>query len=211
MSLGARNNFVPVTTASIGREIGRSQQSASKHLMELEQTGMIKRVMGSRGMAVKITPDGYMHLARISKTLQSSLGPARSYVKLEGTLVSGMGEGAYYMSLPEYTKQFRERLGYVPFPGTLNIKMDGAEFAESARQLDALDGIKIAGFHDGTRTFGWVKCFQATANDLPCHLIRLERTHHEPSIIELVSANNIRASAGLDDGARVVVLVPVSS
>ncbi len=209
MSQGAKNNFVPVTTASIGREISRSQQAASKHLAELEQTGMIERVRGSRGMAVRITPNGCTQLARISKILQSSMGNAQSCIRLEGALVSGMGEGAYYMSLPEYARQFREKIGYAPFPGTLNIRLDGAEFVESARQLDALDGAKIAGFHDGTRTFGWVKCFPATANGLSCHLIRLERTHHEPSIIELVSDKNIRTSAGLGDGSKVSVLVPV--
>ena len=42
---------------------------------------------------------------------------------LNGTVQSGLGEGAYYMSLRPYTDQFLEILGFSPFPGTLNVQL----------------------------------------------------------------------------------------
>ena len=41
LSKGGKHNFVNVTTTSLGKEIGKSQQSASLHLKELESGGFI--------------------------------------------------------------------------------------------------------------------------------------------------------------------------
>ena len=44
LSKGGKHNFVNITTSSLGREIGKSQQSASLHLKELELGGFIERI-----------------------------------------------------------------------------------------------------------------------------------------------------------------------
>ena len=36
LSKGARYNFVQITTSSLGKSIKKSQQAASKHILELE-------------------------------------------------------------------------------------------------------------------------------------------------------------------------------
>ena len=50
------------------------------------------------------------------------------------------------MLLKGYARQFIKSIGYVPFPGTLNARLEEREFVESSRQFDALDGIMIDGF-----------------------------------------------------------------
>lgn len=209
LSKGARHNFVGVTTSEIGHAITKSQQAASKHLLELEKNGFIQRVPDSRNYLVKITPQGYSEINKIRMILGASMNSAPSQMILKGKLVSGMNEGAYYMSLKGYTKQFKTKIGYVPFPGTLNVKLDKKEHVELVKQTDTLDGIKIDGFSDGKRTYGWVKCFVAKINSIDSHLIRLERTHHDPSVIELVSKHNIRKAAKLADGANVTIKIPI--
>ena len=63
-------------------------------------------------------------------------------------------------------------------------------------------------FSDGKRTYGWVKCFHTTLNNsIKCELIRLERTHHDSSVIELISKNNLRKTAGLKTGSKVTVQI----
>ena len=115
------------------------------------------------------------------------------------------------MLLKGYARQFIKSIGYVPFPGTLNARLEKREFVESSQQFDTLGGIMIDGSHDGMRAYGWVKCFPGTANGtMPCHLIRLERTHHKPSIVEIITGENIREAAGLKDGSRIAIAVQVS-
>ena len=43
---------------------------------------------------------------------------------MRGRVVGGLGQGQYYISRKGYRHQFIQKLGFVPFPGTLNIKLD---------------------------------------------------------------------------------------
>jgi len=211
LSKGAKHNFVTTTTSSLGKSIKKSQQAASKHLLELENSNFIERIISGRKISVKITPKGYSEMVKLSQALQKSLTSSSSNVLLKGTLVSGMGEGAYYMSLKGYTKQFKSKIGYVPFPGTFNVKLGKKEYTEAIRQFEGMEGIHIDGYSDGKRTYGWVKCFKAKLNSsFDCELIRLERTHHDTSTIELIAKNNLRKTAKLSDGSKLTITIPIN-
>ena len=208
LSKGAKYNFVQITTTSLGKNIKKSQQSASKHILELENGGFIDRIMTGRQLSVKITQKGYSELVKLHSVLGSSLDSFPSYLKLSGSVISGLGEGAYYMSLNGYTKQFKVKIGYIPFPGTLNIKLNQLQATQIIQQLDDLESVIIDPFSDGKRTYGWVKCFHATLNNsIKCELIRLERTHHNNSIIELISKNNLRKTSKLKTGSKVTIKI----
>ena len=208
LSKGARYNFVQITTSSLGKSIKKSQQTASMHILELENGGFIDRLMTGRQLSVKITQKGYYELVKLHSVLGSSLDSFPSHLELSGSVISGLGEGAYYMSLNGYTKQFKVKIGYVPFPGTLNIKLNQLQATQIIQQLDDLDHIMIDPFSDGKRTYGWVKCFHATLNNsIKCELIRLERTHHDNSVIELISKNNLRKNGKLETNSKVTIKI----
>ena len=210
LSKGARYNFIQITTSSLGKSIKKSQQAASKHVLELENGGFIERVMTGRHVSVKITQKGYSELVKLHSILGSTLVSSPSQLELNGSIISGLGEGAYYMSLNGYTKQFKVKIGYIPFSGTLNIKLNQLQATQVIQQLDELDNVMLEPFSDGKRTYGWVKCFHATLNDsIKCELIRLERTHHDSSVIELISKNSLRKAANLKTGSKVTVKIHV--
>jgi len=212
LSKGAKYNYVTVTTSLLGKNIKKSQQAASKHLLELEQNQFIERIINGRNISVKITAKGFSEMVKLAAVLQKSLDSFPSHVELKGILVSGMGEGAYYMALKGYTKQFKSKIGYVPFPGTLNVRLDQKTHQEAIKQFETLDGIKIKSFSDGKRTYGWVKCFPAKLNNtISCELIMLERTHHDDSVIELISKTCMRKIGKLKDGSKVSIKIPINS
>ena len=212
LSKGAKYNYVTITTSSLGKNIHKSQQAASKHLLELEQNKFISRIISGRNLSVKITAKGFSEMVKLSSILQNSLDSSPSSVDLKGTLVSGMGEGAYYMGLKGYTKQFISKIGYVPFPGTLNVRLDKKIHQESIKQFETLDGIKIKSFSDGKRTYGWVKCFPGKLNNsINCQLIVLERTHHDDSVIELISKVCLRKNSKFKDGSKVSIKIEINS
>ena len=212
LSKGAKYNYVSITTSSLGKSIKKSQQAASKHLLELEQNQFVERIISGRNISVKITSKGYSEMVKLSAILQKSLDSSPSFVELKGTLVFGMGEGAYYMGLKGYTKQFQSKIGYVPYPGTLNVRLDQKIHQEAIKQFETLNGVKIKSFSDGKRTYGWVKCFTAKLNNSTnCELIILERTHHDDSIIELISKSCIRKIAKLKDVSKVSIKIPINS
>jgi riboflavin kinase len=212
LSKGAKHNYVTITTDSLGKNIKKSQQSASKHLLELEQNQFIERIISGRNTSVKITNKGFSEMVKLSTILQKSLNSFPSHVEIKGTLISGMGEGAYYMGLKGYTKQFKSKIGYVPFPGTLNVKIDQKIHQEAIKQFVNLNGININSFSDGKRTYGWVKCFPAKLNNsVDCNLILLERTHHDNSVVELISKLCLRKTAKLKEGSKITIKIPINS
>ena len=211
LSKGAKHNYVAITTSALGKSIQKSQQSASKHLLELEENQFIERIVSGRNTSVKITDKGFSEMVKLSIVLQKSLNSFPSHVEIKGTLVSGMGEGAYYMGLKGYTKQFKSKIGYVPFPGTLNVRIDQKIHQEAIKQFETLNGIKIKSFSDGKRTYGWVKCFPAKLNNsVNCDLILLERTHHDNSVIELISKTCLRKTAKLKDNTKISIKIPIN-
>lgn len=211
LSAGCGSTYAAVTTSALGEALGMSQQAASAHLAELERDGMIRRSADGRGRHVLVTDQGRAEVARISSLLQAAVEGKPRRV-LRGTVVSGVGEGAYYMSLPGYRDQFRSRLGMIPYPGTLNVKLD-ADSTDVVLALGVSGGVLVDGFADGQRTYGWVRCYgavlQATEGGPPvqCHLIRLERTHHDTSIAEFVSPLNLRLSASVGDNSKVTITI----
>jgi len=71
---------------------------------------------------------------------------------MRGTVVSGLGRGGFFIALEGYSRQFAEKLGFIPFPGTLNIRLE-----EPFPQVRA---VVIESFSEGGRTFGGCRCYR---------------------------------------------------
>jgi riboflavin kinase, archaea type len=213
LSKGAHHNFVEVTTTDIGKHIGRSQQAASKHVLDLETSGYIERLKKGQKFAVRVTDKGYLEIQNLFLSLKAVLESAPATIDLEGDIVSGMGEGAYYMSLDGYRRQFKEKLGYEPYPGTLNVRLTDQIYMNARLELGKRPSIFISGFSDGTRTYGWVKCYRATVNDGTIDnaaVLVLERTHYDNTMVEVIAPISIKQAADLKNGDRIKVKVLIA-
>ncbi|MEM2105239.1 MAG: DUF120 domain-containing protein [Candidatus Bathyarchaeia archaeon] len=120
-----------------------------------------------------------------------------SAVYLEGKVFSGSGEGAKFISLPWVKRQITEKLGFTPYSGTLNIKLDEKDVALKRRILDKAKAIKIVpseGFCHG-------KLFKAVFMDkLECAIVIPEVDCYPENIIEIVAPVNLREKFQLKDG-----------
>ena len=55
-------------------------------------------------------------------------------MKIDGEVTTGLGKAAYFLSQDFYTKEFKKNLGFVPYPGTLNIIV-GEEFLDEINEI----------------------------------------------------------------------------
>jgi riboflavin kinase, archaea type len=207
---GAKNNFVELTTDEIAKKIKRSQQLASKELLDLEFFGYIKRNKKSKKYTIKVTEKGYQKVYDLFLFLKTAIESFKHIIDFEGHIITGMGEGAYYMSLKGYTQQFKEKLGYEPYPGTLNIKLNSSSYVEAKKEMLKYPSITIEGFSDQSRTFGWVKCYPAYINDsvnINSSILILERTHYDDSIIEIIAPFSIKEQYSLKNGDHIKLKV----
>lgn len=211
IEVGAYPDEVIFTTTELAKLLGTSQQTASRHLIELEKMGLIHRVKLGRRESIKITAGGVKHLDNMFLTLKQAFDLKRSETLFEGTVFSGMGEGAYYISQSGYRDQFISKLGFEPYPGTLNLRVR-KENQEEVRLLEASPFILIEGFTDGNRSFGPAKCFRGTvAEKVEGALIVPVRTHYSGDVVELISKEYLRKLLHLKDDDTVKVRAFTSS
>lgn len=128
---------------------------------------------------------------------------------LRGRVASGVGRGREFVTMEGYAEQFEERLGYRPFPGTLNVALDDGS-VDRRERLDEFDAVRVEGWTDGGRSFGGVDCYPVELSldreAAAAHLVVPDRTDHDAEQLELLAPDRLR-DAGLDDGDRLDVTV----
>ncbi|NVM54850.1 MAG: DUF120 domain-containing protein [Candidatus Helarchaeota archaeon] len=210
-------DIIEISSIEFAERIGASQQTASRRLKDLEKNGLITRVISHKGQAIRITREGLDLLQKIYLLLNSIFAQKvqeLSICKLEGEIFSGMGEGAYYVMQKGYLEQFEKKLGFNPYPGTLNIRLKKQPDLQIRRVLesDAYPGIVIAGFKDKQRTFGAVKCFRVKINEsLPGALLLIRRTHYRDDVLEIISPKFLRDALNLKDGDKIGVTIELTN
>jgi riboflavin kinase len=118
---------------------------------------------------------------------------------MRGRIMAGQGQGQYFISREGYSCQFLQKLGFVPFPGTLNVLLE--EPFPAGRKA-----IEIEGFSEGGKSFGGCKCYPIKLNEIQAAVVRPERSRYPAELIEVIAPVRLRA-LGLDEGDSVEVIV----
>ncbi len=202
---GVRRGETRISLNVLARRLKTSRQTAARRLAELEKKGLIERRLETRGQIVRITPEGLALLRAFHQELTSIIRPTQRTIKLSGKVVTGMGEGKYYMSQLPYIKQFEKEVGFTPYPGTLDIKL-GEESIGVKEMLLRLPSGEVQGFETKERVFGKVKFFPAKIKNIKAAVVLPVRGHHT-DILEIIAAHNLRNALKLKDGHPVQVEV----
>ncbi len=202
---------VKLSCADLADRLDTSTQTASRRLRALEEDGLVTRETVGDGQWIELTADGRQALRREYETYRQLFeGPP--IVEFVGHVTGGMGEGRHYITLSGYHEQFVERLGYEPFPGTLNLELTEQSIARRA-SLEAVPSIPIDGWADEERTYGPATCYPAVIEGPhddrvdPAHVIVPDRTHHDESSLEVIAPVKLRDELDLADSDRVLVRV----
>lgn len=198
-----------ISCSGLADKLDVSTQTASRRVQRLDDAGMIDREHVPDGQLIHITQNGCAVLRREFDLYQRIFGDGQP-VRLRGSVTTGMGEGRHYIPLEGYRIQFVERLGYEPFPGTLNVTLD-EESIRHRSQIESLESIPIDGWEGEDRTYGPADCYPVQIKSgsretgSPAHAIIPERTHHDEDKLELIAPENLRDSLDLQDGEMLEV------
>ena len=190
-----------MTSVELGTLLEVSQQTASRWLRALEKQSLIRR----EEKKITIEKAG-MHLL---KDLYADLEEIfREQKSVYGKLFSGLGEGKYYVSKHGYREQLVQKLGFSPYPGTLNLYLSFGENKKLETIMGEKEYIHLKGFRNENRTFGDVKCYRVLVeNKIEGALLKPFRTHHMPNVAEIISHEFLRKKLGITDGSVVTFFV----
>ncbi len=122
-------------------------------------------------------------------------------MKIDGEVTTGLGKAAYFLSKEFYTNEFKKNLGFIPYPGTLNVIV-------SDKHLDEINEIKnnCENLIKPDKGFGAVKYIKAKLNDeINGAIVFPAKTTHEENYLEFISKHKLRDQLSLKDGDIVLL------
>ena len=125
-------------------------------------------------------------------------------LNLNGKVFTGKGEGKKFVTLPWVERQIREKLGFTPYAGTLNIRLsrEGLQQKKLLAKAERLDIIPEKGYCRGS-------LIKAKITGLDCGIIIPQVPAYPPDVIEVVAPVFLRQRLHLSDGSEVGVSVTV--
>ena len=205
-----KNPYIVINSSEFGNLLGLSQQTGSRRINELIDLGWIKRTIEGKSQKISITKQGANIMLLIYKNLKKLLGS----ILIVGEVSEGMHEGGYYVSIKGYYDQFKDKLGFEPYKGTLNLKLSDTNIAILREKLDNIVPVVIDGFKDQNREYGPVRCYDVIITRLDdmtkqrkAAILDIQRTHHEKNIIEILAKPFLRDYFNLKDGDKLIIEV----
>ncbi|MBR3155849.1 MAG: CTP-dependent riboflavin kinase, partial [Methanobrevibacter sp.] len=113
-----------------------------------------------------------------------------------GEVTAGMGKAEFFLSQEFYTNEFKKNLGFIPFPGTLNVKV-------SEEHLDEINQIRdnCENIIEPDEGFGAVKYVEAKINGIiDGAIVFPAKTTHKINYLEVISEKKLRDELNLNDG-----------
>ena len=201
---------INISSVEFGKLLNLSQQTASRRISDLENLGWIKRKIEKKTQKIVLTKKGSDVMLLMYKNLKNIL----EKIVIIGTVQSGMKEGAYYVSIKGYFDQFQEKLGFLPYKGTLNLELNNTNIDLLREKLKNLKPVIIAGFKDDNseRTYGVVDCYNCSISridnpeeKIKAAILDIKRTHHKKNIIEILAEPYLRDYFNLKDGDKLII------
>jgi riboflavin kinase len=123
-------------------------------------------------------------------------------IELNGKVFSSRGEGKKFLELPWVKRQIKQKLGFSPYPGTLNVRLS-EESVKRKKLLEKAHPIKVYpadGYCSG-------KLIKALIGKLECAIVVPEVAGYPKEVLEIIAPVNLRETLQLEDGCAVTVTV----
>jgi len=122
-------------------------------------------------------------------------GFAMKRITVKGIIFSGGGEGRRFLSLEWVRKQISEKLGFEPYPGTLNIRLTAGVRVKDL--IGDIEGVEI----EPTKGFCRGLCFRALIMDEVRGAVVIPEVSNYPgNVVEVIAPMDLRRALKLKDG-----------
>jgi phosphoglycolate phosphatase len=120
--------------------------------------------------------------------------------QLVGRLTTGTGQGRHFTRLDWARRQFVDKLGINPFPGTVNLAVDDPESIEAWNRLKGTPGIRIDNPNDGPHDCS-ARCYLVSIEGrIDGAIVLPQIAGYSPIRIEIIAARRVRDALGISDG-----------
>ncbi len=130
---------------------------------------------------------------------------ASAPLTIEGVLRDGLRVAAGFTELPWVREQTQRRLGFVPYSGTLNVRISSPDALEAWERLKKQPGIPLEPEPD----FCAARCYSVLVEGrIGAAIVVPLVPGYPPDVMELLAPVQLRDALDLQDGAALTVVVP---
>jgi CTP-dependent riboflavin kinase len=120
--------------------------------------------------------------------------------QLAGRLTTGIGQGKHFTTLIWVRQQFMDKLGFDPFPGTINLIVGDSESMEVWNRLKATPGVRINNPSDGPHDCD-ARCYPVSIEgQIDGAIVLPEVEGYSPAQVEVIAKNGVREVLRVEDG-----------
>ena len=122
---------------------------------------------------------------------------------LRGKIIVGIGVGGSFVGLEWVKRQIRDKIGFEPYVGTLNLKVDEENLSKYHSYLQSRRGIPIEPVDD---SYYAGKCHRVRINERVDGAIVVPLVPNYPhDQMEIIAPVNLREVLGLKEGSEITI------
>lgn len=129
-------------------------------------------------------------------------------LNLNGVVKSGLQKAGMFMQKDTYTKQYQEKLGFIPYNGTLNVKLESdieiniqEKYNEKLKIIRGDENLGDVYFLEANILTYDKKNFETGAILFPT------KTVHKTDTLEFVAKDKLREKMNLKDDSKVIISI----
>jgi len=119
-------------------------------------------------------------------------------IEIKGRIVSGLKKAAFFVQLDWVQEQCSEKLGFTPYPGTLNLELS-SEYVSVIEEIQKLDGIELTSpdpaFCSGKVLHANIEGISG-AIMIPADEVRI----HKNNIVEVIASQRLKDVLNVEEG-----------
>lgn len=124
-------------------------------------------------------------------------------IVIQGIVSSGLAEAFDFTQLDWVKEQCLERLGFVPYPGTLNLKVD-EEYLNAIKELREQEGIEII---PPTPDFCKAISYRTSIKEIDAAVVIPLVKDYPEDIIEIIAPIKLKEALSIKDGDRLMISI----
>jgi riboflavin kinase len=117
-------------------------------------------------------------------------------MKFKATVRSGKEEAQEYLEMDGYQAGIEELLGFKPFPGTLNLKVD----SDTHRELKEGSVQRLESFEANGEHYPGGFLYPISVEGEEAAVLEPDITDHPPELLEVVAEDRLRSKIKAQDG-----------
>ena len=124
---------------------------------------------------------------------------------MSGKIVKGIQKASYFTNLDWVQKQCIEKLGFRPYPGTLNLRIEG----DALHLLEVLQNEKTEELIPPDPKFCTAKVYPVVIGKEKCALLIPDESVrvHGAAIVEIIAPNRLKDALNVGDGDSLTVVI----